>query len=88
MPLSNADYLQLLDWTGRARVSGKRGRIAHDTPAILSTIDRDPQRWSIRVESFGSGWFRVVGAAENLIELAERLGQCWLKGIRLALKLA
>ena len=87
-PLSSADYLQLLDWTGRALAPGKRGRIAHDAPAILSTVDRDPQRWSTRVGSFGSGWCRAVGAAADLIELAERLGQRWIKGIRLALKLA
>jgi hypothetical protein len=82
-----ADYLQLLDWTGRALAPDKRGRIAPEAPAILSMIDRDPKRWVIRVAAFGSGWARAAGSAEDLIRLAERLGQRWLKGIRLALRL-
>ena len=86
--ISNSDYLELLDWTGRTLAPGKRGRIARDAPAILSIIDHDPQRWSTRIKAFGNGWFRAIGTAEDLIELAERLGQHWLKGIRLALKLA
>jgi hypothetical protein len=86
-PLSTAEYLQILEWTGRALAPGKRGRIAHDTPAILSVIDRDPGRWAQRVGGFGSGWVRAAGSANDLILLAERLGQRWLKGIALALRL-
>lgn len=87
LALSTADYLQLLDWTGRAIAPGKRGRIAHEAPAILSVIDRNANRWTARVEGFGSGWARAVGSADDLIALAERIGQRWLKGIRLALEL-
>lgn len=82
--LSVADYLQILDWTGRALAPGKRGQIAQDAPAILSVIDRDPNRWTRRVDGFGNGWARAVGTAQDLIALAKRLGQRWLKGIRLA----
>jgi REP element-mobilizing transposase RayT len=87
LPLSTADYLQILDWTGRAIASGKRGRIAHDAPAVLLVVDSDAQRWAARVEGFGRGWVRAAGSAHDLIALAERIGQQWLKGIRLALKL-
>ncbi len=57
-------------------------------PAILVTIDHDPKRWATRVAAFGSGWHRAAGSAQDLIALAEQMGQRWLKGIRLALKLA
>jgi hypothetical protein len=87
LPVSTADYLQILDWTGRVLVSGKRGRIAPDAPAILSAIDRDAGRWALRVGGFGSGWARVVGSSQDLIALTERIGQQWFKGIRLALRL-
>jgi hypothetical protein len=40
-----------------------------------------------RVEAFGSGWARAAGSAQDLIALAKRLGQRWMKGIRLAVKL-
>jgi nitroreductase len=85
--LSTADYLQVLEWTGRMLAPGKRGRIAKHAPVILSVIDRDAGRWTNRVSGFGRGWLRAAGAAEDLIVLAERLGQRWLKGIRLAVKL-
>lgn len=85
--LCTADYLQILDWTGRALAPGKRGRIARDVPAILSVIDRDAERWTQRVGGFGNGWVRVAGSVEDLIALAERIGQRWLKGIGLALRL-
>jgi hypothetical protein len=85
--LSTADYLQVLDWTGRMLAPGKRGRIAEDAPAVLAVIDRDADRWTTRVSAFGSGWSRVAGSAQDLIALAERLGQQWLKGIRLAVRL-
>ncbi len=85
--LSTADYLQLLEWTGRMLAPGKRGRIAKDAPAILSVIDRDARRWTNRVAAFGNGWARAAGSAQDLMALAERLGQRWLKGIVLALKL-
>jgi hypothetical protein len=47
----------------------------------------DAGRWTTRVAGFGNGWIRAAGAAEDLIALAERLEQRWLKGIRLAVKL-
>ncbi len=84
---TTADYLQLLDWTGRRLATGKRGRIPENAPAVLSAIDRDANRWVNRVEAFGSGWARAAGSAQDLIALAERMGQRWLKGIRLAIKL-
>ncbi len=86
--LTTTDYLQLLDWTGRQLAPGKRGHIPMHAPAILATIDHDPKRWTTRVAAFDSGWHRAVGSAQDLIGLAEQMGQRWLKGIRLALKLA
>lgn len=87
LALTTADYLQILDWTGRQLVPGKRGHIASDAPAILDVIDRDAKRWATRVRAFGSGWHRAAGSTQDLIAMAERLGQRWMKGVRLALKL-
>jgi hypothetical protein len=85
--ITTADYLQVLEWTGRKLAPGKRGRITANVPAVLSVIDRDPDRWANRVAAFGSGWARAAGSAQDLIALAERLGQRWMKGVRLAVKL-
>ncbi|MBX3712246.1 MAG: hypothetical protein KF800_09830 [Lysobacter sp.] len=85
--ITTADYLQILDWTGRQLAPGKRGRVTPDAPAILSIIDHDEKRWTARVAGFGSGWHRAVGSAQDLVAIAERLGQQWLKGVRFALTL-
>ncbi|MFD0727517.1 hypothetical protein [Lysobacter brunescens] len=85
--LTTADYLHILDWTGRQLAPGKRGRISADAPAVIANIDCDATRWAARVAAFGSGWHRAAGSARDLIALAERMGQQWLAGIRLALKL-
>jgi REP element-mobilizing transposase RayT len=85
--LSTADYLQILNRTGRATAAGKRGRIADTAPVILSIIERNQRHWATRVVAFGSGWARAAGSAQDLIALAERLGQRWMKGLRLAARL-
>ncbi|HSX59226.1 MAG TPA: hypothetical protein VLF18_03400 [Tahibacter sp.] len=87
LSISTADYLAILDWTGRAAAVGKRGTIASDAPAALSMVDGDPERWALRVRGFGSAWARVVGSARDLRDAAERIGQRWLKGVRFALQL-
>lgn len=84
MTLSNSDYVQLLDWTGRQLHPGKRGHIAADAPAALRAFDIDPIRWTTRVEGIGSGYWRAVGTAADLLALAEAIGQRWLKGLRFA----
>jgi hypothetical protein len=85
--ITTADYLHILDWTGRQLAPGKRGRISPDVPCILKIIDHDEGRWVTRVTAFGSGWHRAAGSVQDLAALAARLGQQWLKGVRLALKL-
>jgi hypothetical protein len=72
---------------GRAVAPGKRGKIADGAPAALFALDRDAKRWITRVRSHGGGWARAAGSVQDFAALAERIGQRWLKGIRLALLL-
>jgi REP element-mobilizing transposase RayT len=85
--ITTADYLQLLDWTGRQLAPGKRGRITGPAPASLRLVETDSACWITRVRGIGSGYWRVVGSVEQLMELAQRIGQHWLKGLRLAERL-
>jgi hypothetical protein len=87
MPISNGDYLQLLDCTGRQLYPEKCGRIAADAPAALRAYDTDPVRWAARVEGIGNGDWRAVGTASDLLALAEAIGQCWLKGLGFATRI-
>ena len=84
LAITTADYLQLLDWTGRQLAPDKRGCMTGDAPACLQSVEADPAHWATRVRSVGSGYWRAVGSAEQLIKLAKGIGQRWLKGLRLA----
>jgi len=44
-------------------------------------------RWATRVRAIGSGYWRAVGSGEDLAELAMKIGQRWLKGLVLAVRL-
>ena len=55
---------------------------------MLARFEPHPERWPIRVKAIGSGYWRVVGEAEDLIERARQLRQRWLKGIGLATALS
>ena len=84
--LSLRAYVGLVEWTGRQLRAGKHA-MAQDAPRALARYD-DPERWAVRVKAMGSGYWRVVGEAQDLVEAAERLGQRWVKGIGLARALA
>ena len=88
VPLTTAEYLHLLEWTGRQIVPGKRGRIRDDTPSALQAFESRPERWAIRVKAVGSGYWRVIGEVDDMVEIAKRLGQAWLKGVGFAARLA
>ncbi len=86
--VTTADYLHLLEWTGRQLMPGKKGRIAANVPSVLQTLEHMPERWATRVKAVGSGYWRVVGEVDDLITIAKRMGQAWLKGIGLAVRLS
>jgi hypothetical protein len=88
LPICTGDYLQLVDWTGRRLREGKRGAIPNDEPSVLQSLDPTSQRWAMRVNAIGSGYWRVVGEAQNLIAVAQRIGQRWVKGLGFAKKIA
>jgi hypothetical protein len=83
-----SDYLDLVDWTGRQLREEKRGSIPMDVPHILLSVDPGSKRWVTRVKAIGSSYWRVVGDAQDLIAIAERIGQRWIKGLGLAKRLA
>ena len=55
---------------------------------MLQSLDPTNQRWAVRVNAIGSGYWRVVGDAHDLITVAQRIGQRWVKGLGLAKKIA
>ncbi|MGH8051992.1 MAG: transposase [Arenimonas sp.] len=87
LPIRLEDYIELVQWTGKQVRPDKRGAIPAAMPSVLKQYESKPELWVTRVRGIGSGYWRVVGEAQDLITLAEQLNQRWLKGIGTALRL-
>ena len=82
--LSSAEYIELVDWTGRQLHPGKRGKIATQEPPALRKLGLDAAHWTMKVKGIGSGYWRAVGTAEELMQKAKKMGQKSLCGMGLA----
>ena len=79
LPLSLLQYIELLEWTGRAVRKDKRGHITSPPTQLLAMCGLDPERWLESVERFGSlGGF--VGHPRLLRQRATQVGRRWFKG--------
>ena len=74
LPFHLDDYLELVDWTGRAVVAGKRGAIPENIPPILHRLQFDPKHWLSMTEQFESRFKGLVGAAKILQQACRQLG--------------
>jgi hypothetical protein len=82
--ITEADYIELVDLTGRDWHAGKRGKIADAEPKALTKLGLDKNHWTMRVKGIGSGYWRVVGELDELIDKAKEISQRTLFGIGLA----
>ena len=83
-PKLAAEYIDLVDFTGREMFAGKRGKIKATEPRALRKLGLDKDRWTMRVKGIGSGYWRVVGELEELIDKAKEMAQRALFGTGLA----
>ena len=74
LPFRLADYLELVDWTGRSIREDKRGAIAMDLPPILERLQIDPRYWLYMAQHFESRFKGLVGSAYALKVACESLG--------------
>ena len=81
LPISLAEYLQLLDWTGRQIRHDKRGAIPADLDPILKRLHVVGDAWLDQVQHFGRWFRRAVGRATTLADAAAQRGRRWLHGI-------
>ena len=82
--LTAAEHIDLVDFTGREIHAGKRGKIEASEPRALRKLGLDKDRWRTRVKGIGSGYWRVVGELEELIDKAKEMAQRTLFGTGLA----
>ncbi|MCU7817187.1 MAG: transposase [Candidatus Thiodiazotropha sp. (ex Lucinoma kastoroae)] len=74
LPFCLTDYIELMDWTGRAILEHKRGFIPNDQPPMLQRLEIDPKHWLYMMQHFESKFKGLVGAVENLKVACERFG--------------
>ena len=88
IPFHYQDYLDLVDWSGRAIRSDKRGAIDPHLPPILTRLGIDPEHWCKAMQPKGAHQFsRAMGCCDKLREYASKLEIRWIKGINLSCKL-
>lgn len=74
LPFRFADYLELVDWTGRAIRDDKRGAIPANLPPVLERLQIDPRYWLYMAQHFESRFKGLVGTAYKLKAACEVLG--------------
>lgn len=87
LPMQFQDYLQLVDWTGRAIRADKPGCIDGRLPSILTRLQIDPEVWKLTMQVGGNRFGRALGRVDRLRSHAQRLGQAWVTGLSTAHRL-
>jgi len=82
LPFHLADYLELVNWTGRAVRDDKRGAIADDLPPILERIGITRQAWLQLAKDFETHFSQWIGQEEHVEQACKRSDQRWAHGIR------
>jgi len=84
VPFAFEDYLELVDWMGRALRADKPGYIKAQVPKILVRLGIDGERFIGYAERFLKEFGTAVGAPASLTNLCARRQARYLRGIRTA----
>ena len=88
IPYLYREYLELVDWSGRALRADKRGAIDSHLPPILIRLGIDEDEWSKAMQPKGVHQFsRAMGKCDVMRAYAKRLAIKWIKGIGISSKL-
>ena len=84
MSISEEQYFDLVDRSGREIRAGKRGSISPDLAPILLRIGANPEAWMDTVTRFDEIFHVAVGTHSSMKKFAARIGVRWLVGGRKA----
>ncbi len=87
LPFSLKDYLELVDWSGRAVRADKKGFIPGSMPPILSRLSIAPDPLLRYLSRQENGFCQVTGKAASIRTAVHQLGASFLKGISAANRL-
>ncbi len=80
LSMTEAEYFNLVDRSGRMIRSDKRGAIDADLAPILLRIGARPDAWIDTVSGFGSKFHLAAGLLENMRKFANQIGSRWIQG--------
>jgi putative transposase len=84
IPYRFQDYLELIDWTGRAIRKDKKGAIPAHAPPILTRLNIDPVQWVRQAQHFGRWFPCFAGGVARLKAISQKLDRRWLHGMSAA----
>jgi hypothetical protein len=71
--MPTAAYIELLDWTARQIVTGKRGSTPEDAPPLFERLKIKPAVWCELVTQFGKLFSVVAGQPHRVDDYRSRL---------------
>jgi REP element-mobilizing transposase RayT len=74
LPFTLVDYIQLVDWSGRAIRDGKRGAFDEKLPPILKRLNIGEGHWLELCTHFETRFRGLVGSVATLKEVTRKLG--------------
>ena len=84
IPFDFADYVELVECTGRAQHPTKKGRIHAHQPKILTRLGLDAEAFMVYSSRFLKAFGSAVGVPAQLVALCERRQAKYLRGIQAA----
>jgi hypothetical protein len=84
LPISAAEYFDLVDRSGRILKENKRGFIDPDLAPILLRIGANPNAWMDTISRFDSRFRIAAGLLSSLRAFARQLGRRWVTGVTAA----
>lgn len=82
LPFHLDDYIDLVDWTGRAARPGKRGRISDSCPTAVGQLGVDAQQWLLLTLEIQKQSLQALGSLESVQRYNRSMGRQWLSGQR------
>ncbi|MDA3877154.1 MAG: transposase, partial [Halothiobacillus sp.] len=87
LPCELQDYLELVDWSGRAIHPNKRGKIADDQLKILQRLQIEPAELLRYLGHKNDRFHHVIGSKSAIRAAAVRLGRKFMQGMAAAERL-
>lgn len=87
IPYRLDDYLELVDWTGRAVHPDKHGFIDDRLPRIIQRMNIDADAWRLAMRPWGNVFGRAMGRLDHMRLHAITIGQSWVRGLQRAQRL-